>query len=288
MIKHKIAILGGDGRFSVLAENLCELGYECAVWQTKDTGLCESVRCVDWRGAVNQAAAVILPLPTTTDGTLLNLIGDVIAPTLTELLEFMDENALLLVGNAPQAFLEYARERKICVVDYFNSEVFETKNALPTVEGALRLAMEHLIQTINGSTFAVLGYGRIGKLLSDRLIKLGGKVTVYARREESRATAELYGCKAEPISNIKCSIYDIVFNTIPSDVLTEVVKNTDPALILDLAPQSRLSQSRHLKNCGIEVTEAPSLPGRFFPITAGEILFECILNLLHTKGIICE
>jgi dipicolinate synthase subunit A len=200
----------------------------------------------------------------------------------------MDENALLLVGNAPQAFLEYARERKICVVDYFNSEVFETKNALPTVEGALRLAMEHLIQTINGSTFAVLGYGRIGKLLSDRLIKLGGKVTVYARREESRATAELYGCKAEPISNIKCSTYDIVFNTIPSDVLTEVVKNTDPALILDLAPQSRLSQSRHLKNCGIEVTEAPSLPGRFFPITAGEILFECILNLLHTKGIICE
>lgn len=287
-MRHKIAILGGDGRFSVLAENLCERGYECAVWQTKTTGLCESVRCVDWRGAVNQASAVILPLPTTTDGTLLNLLCDVNPPTLTELIGGMDQNALLLVGNAPQAFIKYAEERGISVEDYFNSEVFETKNALPTVEGALRLAMEHLIKTINGSSFAVLGYGRIGRLLSDRLIKLGGKVTVFARREASRTTAELYGCKAEEIPKIVCRKFDIIFNTIPTDVLSDLINTPDPALLLDLAPQSHLAQSQKLKSFGLEIIEAPSLPGRFFPITAGEILFECILKLLHKRGIVCE
>ncbi|MBO5110213.1 MAG: NAD(P)-binding domain-containing protein [Clostridia bacterium] len=288
MSKRKIAILGGDGRFSVLAETLCEKGYECAVWETADTGLCESVRCVDWRGAVNYASAVILPLPTTTDGTVLNMVNGVEAPTLSELISAMSTNTLLLVGNAPGAVIAYAKEKGIDVEDYFVSDVFETKNALPTVEGALRLAMENLVKTVSGSSFAILGYGRIGKLLADRLVKLGGAVTVYARREESRTLAELYGCRAEPIPNIRCSDYDIVFNTIPTDTISTVVKEPAPTLLLDIAPQSKLAHSAVLRRNGIEVLEAPSLPGRFFPITAGEILSECIIKLLHKKGVFSE
>ena len=148
--------------------------------------------------------------------------------------------------------------------------------------------MENLVKTVNGSSFAVLGYGRIGKLLADRLIKLGGNVTVYARREESRALAELYGCRAEPFANIRCNEFDIVFNTVPTDVLSEVVNTPSPTLLLDIAPQSKLAHSPILAQYGIEVVEAPSLPGRFFPITAGEILAECIIKLLHKKGIFSE
>lgn len=288
MSKHKIAVLGGDGRFSVLAERLCEEGYECAVWETADTGLCESVRCVDWRGAVNCASAVILPLPTTTDGTVLNMVSGIQAPTLAELLSAMQKDTLLLVGNAPPAFFDHAREQGITVEDYFVSEVFETKNALPTVEGALRMAMENLVKTISGSSFAIIGYGRIGKLLADRLVKLGGNVTVYARREESRALAELYGCRAYPIPELRCEAFDIVFNTVPTDVLSDWISDPSPALLLDIAPQSHLSHSRVLREHGIEVMDAPSLPGRFFPITAGQILSDCILQILRKKGMTSE
>lgn len=286
MEKRKIAILGGDGRFAVLADRLSLEGYECALWKTAKGNADECVLCADWRGAVNRADAVILPLPTTDDGVTLHLAESDDAPKLTEIVEVLSRDTLLLIGKPPEDLTRYAEKRGIVVADYFSSEIFEIKNALPTVEGALQLALENLSRTICGGHFAVIGYGRIGRLLSDRLTKLGGAVTVYARREESRALAEQYGCLAAPTDNVSCGTFDLIFNTVPTDILSSTVVSASPSVLIDLAPVSRLSHSTELRMKNIRVIDAPALPGRLFPATAGQVLADCILPLLRKKGIV--
>lgn len=288
MNRQKIAILGGDSRFAVLAEQLCQNGYECAVWGVPTDDLCESVRCVDWYGAVREAGAVILPLPATVDGTRLNApLAKGKPPLLTEIFENLSESALLLMGNPPQSVTEAAKSRNIDSVDYFVSEVFETKNALPTAEGALYVAMENMERTVNGASFAVIGYGRIGKLLCDILKKLGGEITVYARKEEARALAEIHGCHSRKISDLFSDArYDVVFNTVPTDVVSVSADRVSaPTVLIDLAPKSWISSSDAVRESCLRVIDAPSLPGRFFPITAGKILAECIIGVLRERGI---
>ena len=284
MDKRKIAILGGDSRFSVLADRLGRSGYECAVWKTQGNDVGAAVKSADWQGAVNRAEAVILPLPCTVDGERLNVFSCEPGPLLYEIIGEMEESSLLLAGKTTESLQAYAEQRNIALEDYYRNEIFEIKNVLPTVEGAIFLGVEHLTRTVCGAHFAVIGYGRIGKLLADRLIKLGACVTVYARREESRALAELYGCRALPLQDIACDEYDLLFNTVPVDALSSVVKCGAPSVCIDIAPQSKLSDSPFLQKCNVRVINASALPGRFFPTTAGEILAECILEFLQNKG----
>ena len=66
--------------------------------------------------------------------------------------------------------------------DYFLREELTVANAAATAEAAIQVAMEHLDRTLLGMDCLVVGFGRIGKLLSSRLHGLGGRVTATARK----------------------------------------------------------------------------------------------------------
>ena len=89
--------------------------------------------------------------------------------------------------------------------------------AVPTAEGALQVAMEHLPVTLRGAQCLVLGYGRIGKLLSHRLQGLEARVTVAARKYADLAWAEAYGLRALPINRLSGALggMQVIFNTVP-------------------------------------------------------------------------
>ena len=81
------------------------------------------------------------------------------------------------------------RAGKICwntpaqtVLDYFHDEFLTAANAAITAEGALLLAMEQLPVTLADTPVLVIGWGRIGQLLSRKLQALGAHVTASARR----------------------------------------------------------------------------------------------------------
>ena len=81
--------------------------------------------------------------------------------------------------------------------------------------------MEELPTTLFGARVLVIGFGRLGKLLSHRLKGLGARVTVSARNYQDLAWIEAYGDCAERTGELKgwlCS-YDLVVNTVPARVL---------------------------------------------------------------------
>ena len=60
-------------------------------------------------------------------------------------------------------------------------EKFTVLNIIPTVEGAIQVAMQETKRTLHGSNVLILGFGRIGKLLSKSLVGLGVNVSCEAR-----------------------------------------------------------------------------------------------------------
>lgn len=201
------------------------------------------------------------------------------------------------------------------VVDYYTLETVQVPNARITAEAAVMTAMELTDTALLGSRMAVIGYGRIGQFLARLLLAMGVSVTVCARRAESLAFARGDGCATLPLQSDGQAAglsslahgYDVIFNTVPAPVLgRRLLEETDPrTLILDLAsapggvdpeasalfaaggegtsvPAGRAGLPWHA--C-LRIVRAPSLPGRYAPATAGNVLADAILPLITGREV---
>lgn len=220
-------------------------------------------------------AAVILPLPYAKGGRLY-------APTsdkeydVSEILKAGNKSTVFLGGGLPQDGENH--------LDYSISESLRLKNAVATAEGAILLALSGRKSTLFKSSALVIGYGRIGRYLTRLLLAFGAKVTVAARREESRLLAELDAASSVPIDSLPDAIEDadLIFNTVPHPLVSAdaVAKAKDDALILELA-----SPPGGFESPDKRTIKASGLPGRFFPISAGDTVFESVSPILCERGI---
>lgn len=271
----KIAVLGGDLRQTWLVQQLARSGFDVAAYgvpQLADThnGLHETLT-----GAI----AVVLPMPALTqDGWI--RAGQPIP--LRSVLECLRPQTLVF-GGMLDAARELLAEYPVRVLDYAESSALAAGNAVPTAEGAIRLAMEQRPATLDQSRCLVIGFGRIGKVLADRLRGLHAAVTVAARKSEDRALSEAMGFAADRTGLYLRGLgqYDCIFNTVPAPVLKKehLAAMQPDCLILDLATGGGLAPELTLPERP-RYQLAPALPGRFAPQTAAEVLRRFILETL--------
>ena len=142
-------------------------------------------------------------------------------------------------------------------------------------------------RTVWGGDFLVLGYGRIGRALAERLRLLGGGVTVAARSAVQRAEAQGAGCRVEALAELPALLpgCDTVVNTIPALVLPRTLLQMLPrgALVLDLASRPGGVDLASAEQLGVRVEPAPGLPGRYAPETAGTLVAQAALHLLQDR-----
>lgn len=295
---HRFAVIGGDGRMTHLAERLVEEGYpvrllgcgnECL--PTRE-GREELRICTSLAKTVEDATTLILPLPATRDGETVHCPRDpACTVTLAELKDLLDRNPSLTLfgGKLPNSLSPSFR-----VVDYYDSEVLQLRNAYITAEAALMTAMELIDRTIRDTSVAVLGYGRIGKYLARLLCAVGATVTVCARREESLFEAAAEGCRPllitpdDPMSGLfpLSRNHRILFNTIPTHILKrELLMSLErDTLLMDLASAPFGVSDDDVREAtarnSLRYLRAPSLPGSYAPRDAGRIIAECILDQL--------
>ena len=170
------------------------------------------------------------------------------------------------------------------IVDLYDTEPLTTLNAVATAEGALFLMMEASECTLWESTCLVVGGGRLGMVLGERLRDMGAHVTVSARSPKDLATIRSRGMLPEITGVYEKGLeqYDFVINTVPAPVLEEeqlsMLKKSCVLVELASAPGGFC---RELCNAmGLKVMNAPGLPGRFSPKTAGMLYGDCILEVL--------
>lgn len=149
----------------------------------------------------------------------------------------------------------------------------------------MELAFAELPITLAASRCLVVGYGRIGKILSRLLQSLGAEVTVSARKCSDLAWISVFGMKPVKTEELSAVIgdYDIIFNTVPAMVLNEgILKRVDPkTLIIDLASKPGGVDFSTAKDLGLKVIWSLGLPGKVAPITSGEIIKEAVVNILE-------
>ena len=294
----KIGILGGDMRQAALARRLSSQGFEIAIWGIgKACNIGESGRGADMEDAMRGADALVLPLPVSRDGVTLNCPlyrGE--APRLADVISKTEADTVVLGGKLDAAFTVNATKKQITLIDYFECEELQIKNAVPTAEGAVAIALDELPITIFGSDIAVVGYGRVGKAVAKLLRAMGAKVKVAARSGEQLAYAEIDGCTPvslkktgdNPLPLRAVGECDVIFNTVPYRIFTKEVLSgfRRDTLIIDLAGDDGGVDRAAAESLGIKTIWALSLPGKVAPFTAANIVCDCVLELLRDKGVI--
>ena len=148
--------------------------------------------------------------------------------------------------------------------------------------------MEQLPITLSGARVLVIGYGRTGKLVAQRMAALGARVSVAARRYEHLAWARALGYGAEHTSHLAgwlCG-YDLVVNTVPARVLgqAELADLKPDCLVLDLASKPGGVDLEEAARLGRSVVWALSLPGKVAPVSAGAAVRDTVYHILHELG----
>ncbi len=286
MTKTVIAVLGGDKRMDFAARELVQLGYDVREWGRREGDDAASFAKIakEWLADVD---ALMLPLPTSLDGIHLSLpLCQGKEKLRMETLFSAAPDKLWLVGRLGEALRRRPDRARICWIDYFESEILQLKNALPTAEGAIEIALRELPVVLDGSKVSIIGFGRIGEVLSHKLKALGAEVTVWARRREVCVRAELLGYSAKQIAGEDSLSFDtntrVIFNTVPSRLISRTVlqKLGQDCIIIDLASAPGGVDMGAATELGIRSIWATALPGKCAPESAGTILGQTVHSIL--------
>lgn len=278
-----ISILGGDLRQVYLARLLSEDGWKVITWGLEKGG-------GDGGAPLDQALAgniLLLPMPVCRNGMLHLPLTDteLEAERLWARLRY---DQLLLGGMTGDLSRRLMADYGLTLLDYYDREETQVANAVPTAEGALQLAMESTDRTLHGSRCLIIGYGRIGRLLADRLLALGAEVTVSARKYGDLAWIEAWGYRGVQTGALTGQLdrFDLIFNTAPALILdrTRLRETREDCVIIDLASAPGGVDLEAAKRLSRRAIPAPGLPGKVAPRTAAAAIRDSVYHILEERG----
>lgn len=287
-MSNKIGIIGGDLRIIRLAEILAEIENDVYVYGLDKAKMLNDhiVECSSIEELCKNCNCIISGIPFSKNEE------DIDAPFSDKTIK-IDEtfnkinNKTLIAGAIGEEIQKIAIENNIKIIDLMENESFTVLNVIPTVEGALQVAMQNTEFTIHDSKCLVLGFGRIGKLLCSKLNSLGANVNCMARKDKDLAWIQALGYRGIHINDLSSNLNDcnIIFNTVPAIVLEEkelkILKTkSSSAIIIELASSPGGVDIESAKKYAIKVIRAQGLPGKVAPLTAAKYIKQTIDKIL--------
>ncbi|MDE6539576.1 MAG: dipicolinate synthase subunit A [Ruminococcus sp.] len=175
------------------------------------------------------------------------------------------------------------------IIDYMEREELSLKNAVPTAEGAVEIALNELPVTLNGLKVLIVGLGRIGTSLAEILKGFGADITVAVHNAKGTAKARIIGIKSVCTDKMDTD-YQLVFNTVPEMIFNaELLKRfSDDTLFIDLASKPGGIDFESAVTLGKKVVWALGIPGKTAPITSGEFIAETVAGIIEERGFFNE
>lgn len=314
----RVCVIGGDARQRYLAQTLAEQGYRVSAYALLDPSsipsdvscsvlLKDDIYCCNknlisqeyeyltidnnLRESLSECSTVILPFPLSPDGITLNC-SDEDKPSLREIFTAISEicgsGARVYGGAVKERSREIAASFGIELIDYGAFEEIALENAVPTAEAAVLMAMQILNITVRSSKFAVIGYGRCGSELARLLKAMGGTVCAVARSEKDRARMRNDGITPLDFHSLTEAVNgtDITFNTVPFNVIDcdTLSRLADSRIIIELASAPGGVDRECAAHYGVKVIHAPSLPGKYAPKSAAEIIARAIIPMINSNN----
>lgn len=206
--------------------------------------------------------AVVLPLPKS---------------ALKDMKRVFPEGQRVVCGRMDDALRQAARKMRWVMLEVLDEEQFQLENAWLTAEGAVYRAMELRKRSLCGACCLVIGYGRIGKRLTNVLRALGAFVTVAARKETARQAAGKNSIGMQEINKVIGGMH-YVFNTVPSCVVGEesLKKARKDAVLMELASAPYGFELGAAEKLGLKVHLEAGIPGRYCPADAARCWLDYI------------
>lgn len=275
----KYEIIGGDSRFYRLAKLLENTGNEVSCW-----GLEKAADDINKCDGIESADCYILPLPVEKRAGILNAPLSETEKNVHEILFDIPDGSLVLAGKMSTKLRNSSECRGLEIYDYMQRPNFTVGNASLTAEGALWLLMNEYETALCGKNVLVIGYGRIGRILAQRLKAMNMNVGVMSRNPELRAIVGAIGFKpVSPKENI--SGFDLIINTAPGPVLPEGALSAleKDACILELASTPGGISRAESAEFGLKYIAAPGLPGKYSPASAAKLIFDSITEIIKER-----
>lgn len=261
----KVLIIGGDRRMLFAAEFFKEKGFFVDTLGLKNND----------GGDISAADIIVLPVPITRDKVNINcpLTGRKIP---IEAIENLPDD-MRVFGGGKLKISNYT--------DYLALDEYALKNAAITAEGALAYAIDNTDFSLWQSRILVIGYGKTGRALTERLSGFHPDITVSARSGRDFAALQTLGLKNVKTSGISAvkDRFDIVFNTVDIKFSEQTAKAFFGALFLDISTSGGFADGV-IKKYNINYKKLPSLPAACAPESAGKIIAETVINLQNTNG----
>ena len=281
---NKISIIGGDLRIVKLAEMLVDEGVEVFTYGLENSELSKEIKCKDLSEAISESDVILGPIPFSSNGKTINTPFSNKKVLVEEFLESISGKTLL-AGQFKQEIYDIANENNVKLIDILKREDLSVLNAVSTAEGTIKIAIEETPKNLHGSNILVLGFGRVGKILSNMLKGLGANVSCEARKNSDLAWIKAYGYEPIALANLKDNLnrFDIIINTIPYIILDkENLENVKrDALVIDLASNPGGVDRDAIKQQKIKFIWALSLSGKVSPVTSAEFIKQTLYNIFN-------
>lgn len=286
-MKKSIAVIGGDLRSLKLIELLADDGFEVytlgfdLAYELDDYP--NVYFCKDLKEISTKSKVIVGSIPFT--GDKVNILTTFTANKIT-IEDFMKivKNKKVIGGNFSEDIRKQFESLNVEYIDLIKREEFSVLNAIATAEGTLEILLRETQRTVHGSKVLVMGFGRVGKVLSNKLLGIGADVYCEARKDEDLAWIKAYGYNPINLSELDKNLdkFDIIINTIPSEILNSSRLNLvkKDVLLIDLASNPGGIDRKAAKDKKLKLIWALSLPGKVAPITSAEYIKETLDHVL--------
>lgn len=276
-----ISIIGGDSRIVELIKLLSKDKNDITLFGFgKCTELENYKHASNIDEALKDTQLIITAIPLSKNGKSINTVYTEKTILVEDLFE-KSKNKKIITGNVTEEIKKQIRtENNNEIIDILKSEELAIMNAIPTAEGAIQVAMEMSKITIHNSSCLVLGFGRIGKILSKMLAGIGANVYCEARKSHDIAWIKSYGYKAIDLEELDCYLdrFDFVFNTIPHLILDEnkLKHISKECILVDLASKPGGIDFDKAKKLNLKAEWALALPGKVASKTAAVYIYDIL------------
>lgn len=224
-------------------------------------------------GTIENADVILLPVPTTRDGKTVFCPQSDKVITLENINRAKNDALILSCG--------YDFENKNCI-NYLNLDPFSILNAVPTAEGAIAKAIIDTPFCLWQSRILIIGYGRVAKILAERLSAFKCDLTVSARKPTDFAFLDTLNIKRLHTYNVaeNTKNFDIIFNTVDVEIFGEKdFENLKNLYLYDLSTKGCIDFEK-AERFGLNAVKLPGLPGKTAPKTAGKIIAQTANQLI--------
>ena len=284
-----VAVVGGDRRMLEHMRQARFAGatvrhFGCAPGAAEAAGAPESSSLAE---AIKGARLISAPIPGLgNDNSLYAPSAKVKLFTTSEVLRGAAPAAMMFMGRANAQIQEWARGTNVTPIGYGDDDPLAVMHAVPTAEGAIKVAIENTEETLLGLPTLCIGLGRVGMSVAQAFVAMQAAVTLAARHPSQLARAWAMGTTAMHLRELPGGIgrFPLIVSSASGMVLTRdlLERTRTDVLIIDLCSPPGSVDFPAAEQLGRKVIWARGQAGTA-PKTSGYNEWQVIMRMVRER-----